>query len=210
MLEAPLAQGRKAVALRLGVWGTGERSQEVGRSGWWGAFQGQVLGGVPPLWGRPHQLSLPRLSHMAAGGPVVGKRRGGGQCGAESLPNPRTRQLPSPPNRTPHPRVAADCPTPGIRGPQWQAVGVGRGGRRGVSPQRGCGPRSVWSVSRPAGPASRALIRLQPGGLNVRHAGGPSRLSGLPADQRPSRLHFLRSPKPDAPRAASAELVSLG
>lgn len=66
MLEAPLAQGRKAVALRLGISGTGETSQEVGRSGWWGAFHGQVLGGVPPLWGRPNQLSLPRLSHMAA------------------------------------------------------------------------------------------------------------------------------------------------
>lgn len=148
---------------------------------------------------------------MAAGGPVVGKRRGGGQCvGAESLADPRARQLPSPPNRTQHPRVASHCPTSGIWGPQRQAVGVGRGGRRGVSPQRGCGLRYEWSVSRPAGPPSRALIRLQPGGLNGWHAGGPSRLSGLPAGQRPSRLHFLRSPKPDASRAASAELVSPG
>ena len=79
-----------------------------------------------------------------------------------------------------------------------------------MSPQRGCGPRSLWSVSGPAGPAARALTQLQPGGLNVRQTGAHRRLSGLRASPRPSRLHFLRSPKPDAPRAASTELVSTG
>lgn len=127
----------------------------------------------------------------------MGKRRGGGQCvGAESLADPRARQLPSPPNRNQHPRVASHCPHLRHLGASKAGSGGGAGREAGrVSPKR------VWpSVRMVSIPASGSSLESVDQAA-ARRAERVARRGTQPALRAPGRPAPLPAALPPQPQA---------